>query len=57
VQSSRRLLSGGPIWTFASPNAARASDDLSYRQLAPATKATVTSIGLGQFVAIFAKQF
>ena len=57
VQSSRRLLSGGPICTFASPNAARASDDLSYRQLAPATKATVTSIGLGQFVAIFAKQF
>ena len=53
----RRLLSGSPIWTFASPNAARASDDLPYRQLAPATKATVTSIGLGQFVAIFAKKF
>ncbi len=47
---------GNPQLDFRFANALRACDDLPCRQLGPATKTTVTSIGLGQFVVMFTKQ-
>jgi hypothetical protein len=47
---------GNPQLDFRIANASRACDDMPCGQLGPATKTTVTSIGLGQFVVKFTKQ-
>ncbi len=47
---------GNPQLDLCIANASRACDDMPCGQLGPATKTTVTSIGLGQFVVKFTKQ-